>query len=156
MLHNSPPLSSALHLCSLLYITACTTALTVQGGMLIIAGQLGEQPSPKNMTPTSINTLGDSYIADPASSVHYNTGIVMHNSLQHTYMSAGDIATTFSSQVSQCTWYRYHLQQECILRSVYRPLLFHIIQSMNTNQHKTYWIQNVMQQVINGRGYVIN
>ena len=30
MLHNSPPLSSALHLCSLLYITACTTALTVQ------------------------------------------------------------------------------------------------------------------------------
>ena len=134
--------------------------------MLIIAGQLGERPSPKNMTSTTINTLGDSYIADPAmdsgadlyekhtneecSSVHYNTGILMHNSFQHIIMSAGDIATTFSSQASQCTWYRYHLQQQCILRSVYRPLLFHIIQSMNMNQHKTYWIQNVMQQVIKG------
>ena len=30
MLHNSPLLSSALHLCSLLYITTCTTALTAQ------------------------------------------------------------------------------------------------------------------------------
>ena len=30
VLYNSPPLSSALHLCSLLYITACTTALTAQ------------------------------------------------------------------------------------------------------------------------------
>ena len=30
VLHNSPPLSSALHLCNLLYITATTTALSVQ------------------------------------------------------------------------------------------------------------------------------
>ena len=76
--------------------------------MLIIAGQLGERPSPKNMTPTPINTPGNSYIADPASgvllyekhtnegcsSVHYNTRILMHNGLQHIIMSAGVIETT--------------------------------------------------------------